>query len=144
LHQAFLDAQNQVRTSATPAPSPALPALTWNMAAEQVATAWAQGCTWEHNANRGDYGENIYASTNEPTPAGIVSDWASEASHYSYATNLCVGTCGHYTQLVWRDTTSVGCAITHCTTGSPFGGGDWYFAVCDYAPPGNYVGEKPY
>jgi hypothetical protein len=40
----------------------------------------------------------------------------------------------------------VGCARRTCTTGSPFSGGtgEWTFWVCDYDPPGNWVGERPY
>jgi pathogenesis-related protein 1 len=44
--------------------------------------------------------------------------------------------CGHYTQIVWRDTTSVGCAAQSCPQGEIW--------VCDYSPPGNYVGQHPY
>jgi hypothetical protein len=73
-----------------------------------------------------------------------VGRWAAEADHFDYAANRCSGVCGHYTQLVWRGTTSVGCAIQKCTSGSPFSSGTWYFAVCDYSPPGNFVGERPY
>jgi hypothetical protein len=72
--------------------------------------------------------------------------WAAEAPDYDYATNTCKAgqVCGHYTQIVWRSTTAVGCAFRTCTTGSPFGSGSWDFWVCDYAPPGNYVGQRPY
>jgi hypothetical protein len=75
-----------------------------------------------------------------------VALWAAEAPNYDYATNTCAAgqVCGHYTQLVWRATTQVGCATVQCTTGSPFGGGNWTFTVCDYSPPGNYVGQRPY
>lgn len=146
LADAWLQEHNRVRASAQPTPSPALPPLTWNAAAAGVAKAWAENCSWKHNANRGSYGENIYASTGQPTPASVVSSWASEAPNYDYATNTCASgkVCGHYTQIVWRATTSVGCFINRCASGSPFGGGAWYFGVCDYSPPGNYTGQKPY
>ena len=44
--------------------------------------------------------------------------------------------CGHYTQLVWKNTTEVGCAKVTC--------GNQTIWVCNYNPPGNYVGQKPY
>ena len=141
---AWLKEHNDERASAQPTPSPALQPLTWSDAAATVASAWAAKCTWSHNAGRGNYGENIAAATNALTPASVVAMWAGEAKDYDYATNGCTGVCGHYTQLVWRSTTAVGCAIQRCTTGSPFSGGTWYFAVCDYSPPGNYTGNKPY
>jgi hypothetical protein len=97
--------------------------------------------------------------------------WASEAASYDYPSNTCSqrcqgGTndgapctnlsecpganfcsdvCGHYTQLVWRNTNHVGCGIKTCTTGTPFPGHTtWTFVVCDYQPPGNFIGQHPY
>lgn len=145
--QALLTAHDQVRSNAMPAPSPALSALTWNAQAQAVAQAWADRCTWSHNpAADNTWGENIHASTGEPSPAQVVSDWAAEVADYDYATNRCAAgkACGHYTQIVWRDTSSVGCASKRCAVNSPFGSGAWTFWVCDYAPPGNVVGRRPY
>lgn len=140
----MLDAHNRVRANATPAPTPPLPPLTWSSAAAAVATSWANNCQWMHNTGAG-YGENLAASSGSgDSPARVVNDWASEAADYDYASNSCSGVCGHYTQLVWRATTSVGCATVTCNTGSPFGSGSWTFTVCDYAPPGNWVGQRPY
>jgi len=56
--------------------------------------------------------------------------------------------CGHYTQIVWDTTTQVGCAIQACPAGigSPPPGVTtaWSYVVCDYSPPGNIVGLRPY
>ena len=41
---------------------------------------------------------------------------------------------GHYTAMVWRDTTSIGC-------GAARGAGNLYL-VCRYAPAGNVVGRR--
>ena len=147
--QAWLDAQNAVRAAAAPAPSPPLPALTWSADAAQVAQAWANNCAYQHNANRGARGENIAADAPPGAwaLANVVGAWAGEAADYDYATNTCAQgkICGHYTQLVWRDTLRVGCAHAVCNTGSPFAGqSSWDFWVCDYEPPGNFVGQKPY
>jgi hypothetical protein len=142
----WLAAHNAARASAAPKPSPPLPALTWNASAAAVAQSWADRCTWKHNPDRGRLGENIFAGTGTYTAAQVVGDWDSEKALYSRATNACQPgkACGHYTQLVWRGTTSVGCAQKVCASGSPFGGGHWKIYVCDYSPPGNFVGEKPY
>lgn len=148
--QVWLDAQNAVRRNASPTPSPPLPALTWSTSAADVAQAWANGCTYQHNAGRGDRGENIAASAPQGTwgAADAVAAWASEAKDYDLASNTCASgkECGHYTQLVWRDTVRVGCAHRACSTGSPFGAQNpnWDFWVCDYEPPGNWVGQRPY
>lgn len=152
----IVDAQNAVRAAASPTPTPPLPAFSWGPTVAATAAAWASGCTYAHNPDvHALYlGENIAATR----PVGaysateVVGLWASEAPFYDLATNTCdetdpaneAHTCGHYTQLVWRDTLVVGCAVTTCSTGSPFGGGTWEFWVCDYAPPGNWIGQRPY
>lgn len=139
-------AHNQVRANASPAPNPPLPPLTWNAQAAATAQAWANNCRFAHNqAIVGTYGENLFASTGSATPTQVTNDWASERASYNYANNTCSAMCGHYTQIVWRSTTSVGCASAQCTANNPFGGtGPWFFWVCDYAPPGNFVRMKPY
>jgi len=94
----------------------------------------------------GQYGENIYASAgSNTTPADVVDSWVSEAKDYDYAANSCAGTCGHYTQVVWRKSTKLGCAVANCSKNSPFSGfTQWQFWVCNYDPPGNFNGQKPY
>jgi hypothetical protein len=154
LAEEWLAAHNAVRAAATPAPDPALPPLGWSAAATSVAQAWADRCEYRHNDGRGSLGENIAANTGtEYTATRIVGLWASEGPFYDLASNTCDasnpdnewGTCGHYTQLVWRDTALVGCARRTCTTNSPFPGSDsWEYWVCDYDPPGNWIGERPY
>jgi pathogenesis-related protein 1 len=145
----MISAHNSVRISATPAPNPALPTLTWSTDAAATAQAWADRCQFQHNPNLHslNLGENIAAATpNGLTTAGVVQNWASESAYYNYGSNSCAGgqTCGHYTQIVWRNTTQLGCAMAKCTQNSPFGSGQWWFWVCDYSPPGNFVGQRPY
>ena len=60
--QAWLDAHNAVRTAPQPPPPSPLPPLTWSADAASVAQAWAANCTYQHNANRGQRGENIAAN----------------------------------------------------------------------------------
>ncbi len=143
-------AHNEARASAKPTPKPALPPLTWSEDAAKVARAWASQCRFEHNPNRGKHGENLAAAAppGSKTHQEAVKDWASEAADYSYSSNKCTPgkMCGHYTQVVWRDTKQVGCATVTCTKNSPFGAQfpTWQLWVCNYAPPGNVVGQKPY
>ena len=137
-------AHNAARAAVSPAPATPIPPLAWSSAVAATAEAWASGCEFVHNPNSG-YGENIYATSGSATPADVVADWVAEKSGYDYATNSCSkSTCGHYTQVVWAKTTKLGCGVANCTTGSPFGTGAWQLWVCDYDPPGNYSGEKPY
>jgi hypothetical protein len=145
----WLSTQNAVRAAAQPAPSPALTPFVWSESAAQIAQSYSQNCVYQHNPNRGPLGENIAASAppGSWTLTNAVNAWASETSFYDYATNTCAANqqCGHYTQIVWRDTQAVGCGHTLCTANSPFSNQQqWDFWVCDYSPPGNYVGQKPY
>ncbi len=126
--------------------------MTWDFDLVQIAWDYAQTCTWAHNPNASDnysgyVGENLYATTRpNSTPETAVQTWADEAQNYDYATNTCQGNdeCRHYTQIVWRETIKMGCARAFCPTmiGLDFTNADYY--VCNYAPAGNYSGEKPY
>lgn len=48
---------------------------------------------------------------------------------------------GHYTQMVWKDTTDIGAGKATIQLGEKKG---WVVIVCNYNPPGNFAGEKPY
>ena len=143
--QELLSAHDAVRANAMPVPSPALPAMHWSASAQALAEDWAARCNFMHR-DPNSLGENLYAGTQEPVPTTVVNGWAAESADYTYGTNSCAlgKACGHYTQIVWRSSVGLGCAQQRCTTGSPFGNGTWYFFVCDYDPPGNYIGQKPY
>jgi pathogenesis-related protein 1 len=134
----IVDAHNAVRANVAPPANPPLPPLTWNPAAAAVAAEWASGCVFGHNPELGQLmlGENVFMTSGTATPEQVVGLWASEVADYDYASNSCSDVCGHYTQIVWRDTTSVGCGVATCPQGEIW--------VCDYSPPGNYVGQKPY
>lgn len=156
---AWLAAHNAVRAGTfpgvplRPAPSPPLPPLRWSAAAAAAALAQASACVYAHGSGRGadgtPRGENLAASTpgRWSTPAAVVAEWASEWADYAPARRGCAPgrACGHYTQLVWRATTAVGCARATCRVNAPFGGAPtWDFYVCQYEPPGNVIGQRPY
>ena len=144
-------AHNSVRAGVVT--SPPLSPLSWDTSLAATAQAWANQCVdvaapaglIDHNPNRSAghpwyVGENIYASTAPSTGAAAVTSWASEAIDYDYANNRCTPgrVCGHYTQLVWRTTTRVGCATSYCPAlAFP------YSVVCNYGPGGN-TGGRPY
>jgi uncharacterized protein YkwD len=138
-------AHNAARAAVMPAPSTPLPPLTWSATVAAAAQTWANKCMFQHSNN--GYGENIYADTGQGDAQAVVSDWVAEKANYNYSANTCSKICGHYTQVVWRSSQRLGCAVKQCTTGSPFGsfnGGKWTFWVCDYDPPGNFGGQRPY
>jgi hypothetical protein len=141
---------NQVRAMVnTPTP---LPALEWDPALADYAAAWAAKCQdteapsglIDHDPDRTNVagyqyiGENIFAAGGQTATAKqAVDDWATEGANYDPASGQCTGgqVCGHYTQIVWRTTTHVGCALHNCT-GLQFPSS----IVCDYGPGGNSGG----
>jgi len=141
-------AHNQVRAGVGVAP------LVWDDALARTAAAWVARCVDEappaglvdHNPDRSDghstyVGENIYASTGDATGPAAVAAWAGEAVNYHLDSNTCDAgaVCGHYTQVVWRDTERVGCAKHVCSAlAYPS------TIVCDYGPGGNIEGQRPY
>jgi pathogenesis-related protein 1 len=140
-------AHNQARAAVSPAPKTPIPVLSWSDKLTQVAQAWADKCQYKHSG--GDYGENIFANTGPTaTPEVVLASWADEREFYDYASNSCASgqVCGHYTQVVWADTLRIGCGLAHCAKNIPFAnmGSKWDLWVCNYDPPGNYVGQKPY
>jgi hypothetical protein len=42
---------------------------------------------------------------------------------------------GHFTQVVWKDSTKVGCATVKCPAGTVLSFPSWY-TVCNYNPQG--------
>ena len=60
--------------------------------------------------------------------------------------------CGHWTQILWSGTQRVGCALRTCEDGmddrswsSPTGGQrNVKYLVCEYSPPGNFTGQRPF
>jgi uncharacterized protein YkwD len=65
-----------------------------------------------------------------------VDAWYNEVFGYNYITGAPFPgkKVGHFTQVVWKDSTEIGCASKACP-----GLGTFY--VCDYNPSGNYAGE---
>ena len=138
-------AHNAARAAVMPKATPALPQMAWSSTVAASAQAFVESCVF---ADTGPpYGSNAFAGTGKYTPAQVVAAWVGEDASYDYANNSCAAgaVCGHYTQVVWRESTQLGCGMATCTANNPFGGGGpWQLWVCNYNPPGNYVGMKPY
>ena len=119
-----------------------VPALSWSPALAQTAQQWAnqlqsRGCPMQHSHS--NYGENLAAFSNmNATPQMAAGMWADERVDYNHNNNACRAgkQCGHYTQMVWRETKELGCGVAAC--------GNTQVWVCNYAPAGNYIGQTPY
>jgi pathogenesis-related protein 1 len=117
-----------------------VPPLRWSDRLARYAQQWADHLLDQqrfYHRPHAVYGENLF-EINGPraTPSDVIGVWASEAANYSYSANVCRGVCGHYTQLIWSGTREVGCAVARDASHEVW--------VCNYDPPGNWVGERPY
>lgn len=145
-----LEAHNQVRAKHN------LPPLKWSDKLAEYSQQWANklasgtACQMYHRSGTPPYGENLFRSSaviwsdgkrevSQVTISDVVKAWANEEKWYNYNNNSCQPgkQCGHYTQVVWKDTKEVGCAMKVCADKSQ----SW---VCSYNPAGNYVGYRPY
>ncbi|KER22722.1 hypothetical protein T265_09241 [Opisthorchis viverrini] len=122
--------------------------LTWSSKLENDAKTWATRCVFKHvdKAYSSD-GENIGASSDINYDS--VKAWYDEYKVYSFGpiSSHNLAATGHYTQIVWENTTEVGCYRHLCpylymSSGAPMKSA--YFSVCRYSPPGNYFGQEPY
>jgi len=135
-----------------------VPDVRWSADLGSAARQWAQhlantnACNMRHASRDvlGDSGENLYWASairwsggrrevQDVAPAKVVDSWGSEIRDYDASGNRCAPgkACGHYTQVVWRDSREIGCAKAQCEDKSQV----W---VCRYQPAGNIVGRRPY
>jgi len=113
--------------------------LTWSDELASKAQQWANGCVFQHSGGTlGPFGENLAAGTGSSYDiATAVKSWTDEVSEYD-ANNPQPS---HFTQVVWKASTQVGCALQMCSGifAASFGQASYY--VCEYSPQGNVIGE---
>lgn len=154
--QRILDGHNSIRQRL------GVPKLRWSTSLESYAAGWANYLTTELDCeprrrgsiglprHKNGIGENLQVINSVRFDDGrievasvdenkVVLGWARQGIDFNYTDNKCgVGkVCDNYTQVVWRDSQVVGCAAASCADKSQI----W---VCNYDPPGNFVGQKPY
>lgn len=145
LDSRLLAAHNRERSAA------GIEALRWDPALVAEAAAWgeelAASGAFEHSDVDEDdpdpQGENLWAGTTGAfTPEQMVGLWIEEKKLFRpglFPDNSATGDyadVGHYTQLMWRKTGSVGCALAE--------GEKEEVLVCRYRTAGNVEGEKPF
>ncbi|MCL4162966.1 UNVERIFIED_CONTAM: hypothetical protein GTU68_023094, partial [Idotea baltica] len=132
-----LRTHNQVRAQDRQKP------LVWSKDLEQISQQWANklasSCKMYHHQGQIPFGENLFYKGGKASVSEVVRAWANEKKFYNYQQNKCQAgkQCGHYTQVVWKGTTDVGCGFKSCSNGAQI----W---VCSYFPAGNIVGARPF
>ncbi|KAK3333043.1 CAP domain-containing protein [Cercophora scortea] len=109
-------------------------AVNYNATLDQFATAYLDAnadCTFAHSG--GPYGENIALGCSDVQ--GCVDAWGNERAKYDFDHPDFGQETGHFTQLVWKNTTAVGCGRKLC-------GDKGWFLVCEYFPRGNVLEDQ--
>jgi len=139
------------------------PALQWDAALAATALKIANSCNYAHDVTTdgGGYGQNIAAGCPANNISSVITDlfYNNEAENfnslYGQATPSNINDVtafdgyGHFTQIVWKGTSAVGCATVDCTGkgNGPKGLGSVdasvppIFTVCNYKSAGNFLGE---
>ncbi|GJM84469.1 hypothetical protein PR202_ga00139 [Eleusine coracana subsp. coracana] len=136
--QDYVNLHNQARRADGVGP------VTWDARvaryAQNYAAQRAGDCQLVHSG--GQFGENLFWGPAgwEWTAADALRLWVDEKNNYHYDTNSCDPgkMCGHYTQVVWRNSVRIGCARVVCAANRGV------FIICSYDPPGNWNGERPF
>jgi hypothetical protein len=144
-----------------------VPPLNWSADLAKNAQDWVKGCHTSKDSNGNDffchqskqfgcgtdpsyqYGENL--SFGYPTQSGkeAVDLWYCEISAYLNDPGIRGGTVygcdnnpnkvtGHFTQVVWRGSSKLGCAQNTCSLGRNSG----TLWACEYDPAGNDLGAS--
>jgi len=119
-----------------------------NDSAQSWANYLASNGVFEHSDS--DAGENLYvsyttaSSVNAATLANqAVTNWYNEVSDYDYRNPGFSPETGHFTQVVWKNSTQLGCGAARgvkTLQGTQYNA---FYVVCQYAPAGNVIGQFP-
>jgi hypothetical protein len=125
-----------------------VPPLVWSDTLAAGAQAWADHLVTINNVvhspgNFKDYGETIaWRGPSGGTLIPMVESWVAEKTLYHGGPMPADGGgFSHYTQLVWRTTTEIGCGMA---SGINDAIGSIDYLVCRFLPMGNFVGQSPY
>ena len=127
-----------------------LPPLAWSDALAASARAYAEEMARtgrfahaKQPMDRTRQGENLWTGTRGAYAYDeMIGHWVAERRDFvnqptpGFSRTGRWQDVGHYAQIVWRNTTAVGCAVAA-------GARDEYL-VCRYAPPGNVVGQRAF
>ncbi|XP_072553110.1 peptidase inhibitor 16 [Salminus brasiliensis] len=145
-HQQIVHLHNQYRSVVEP-PAADMTHMKWSQELAAVAVLYATKCIWEHNPDvKNTMGENLFITTGTIDIEKALSDWFGERMDYTYDNNTCSEDkmCGHYTQMVWARTNRIGCGTHFCESVEGLHFEKATMMVCNYFPPGNVIGHKPY
>lgn len=123
--QATLDAHNVARARWGAAP------LLWSQTLADYAQTVSNTCRFAHS--NGPYGENLAIGSGLSCEVALDLWVAEERQWPPGGTPGFSSATGHFSAVVWKSTTQVGCATRSCSGRN--------FVTCSYNPPGNVLGQ---
>lgn len=161
--QLIVDAHNRLRQSvalgqvSSQPPAANMMEMVWDDELASGAQHWSDQCTTAHDRlsqrydGRFPVGQNLAAtwttrppsqqSDSEPDFKKQIDAWFDEVRIYGFKPITGGHGTGHYSQLVWGETSHVGCGYTFYYDPAR---GYTKLYVCNYGPGGNVIGSKPY
>lgn len=123
------------------------PPLSWDRSLAVAALAYAPvlaargRLVHSSSVSRPGQGENLWMGTHARySLQSMFQGWAGEKKDFrpgaipNVSRTGKFADVGHYTQIIWRGTARVGCAVQQTPA--------WDYLVCRYAPPGNFIGQR--
>ncbi|CAL9737631.1 protein Pry1p [Monosporozyma servazzii] len=108
--------------------------LSWSDELASYAQNYADNfdCSGNLQHSGGPYGENLALGYDA---SGAVDAWYDEISDYDFANPGFSSNAGHFSQLVWKGTSKLGCGIKTCDNA-------WgHYVICSYQDAGNVGGQ---
>ncbi len=127
-----------------------VPLLEWDDAVAANAQKWADNGQYKHSSSQDRVVDGVQLGENlawgYPTRSGISSTkaWYDEISLTEGGKGLVTtfsAAIGHYTQVVWKATTRLGCAVGKAVVSTKQGPKEGDYIVCQYGSAGNYQGQ---
>lgn len=111
--------------------------LAWNTTLSTYAQTWSSQC--QFRPSLGPFGENIVAGEADVTSS--INEWIEPGLQISFD-NMTIADLDpeilQFTQLVWKNSTQLGCGRTDCAGQNGVSG---WLVVCEFSPRGNILGE---
>ncbi|KAK8517170.1 hypothetical protein V6N13_092456 [Hibiscus sabdariffa] len=137
LSKELLDAHNAARKGV------GVPPMSWDNMLADFALNYSQGqinnCI-ELELPAVPYGQNLaWGNKNDFSATDAVQLWVAQKNYYNLESGVCARgrICRHYTQVIWINSTQLGCAKVRCSNNNGT------LIVCNYYPAGNIPGKRP-
>lgn len=140
----ILDEHNKYRSQVSP-PAKAMMKMTWDTDLEVDAQKHAEKCKWGQNGGPGRL--NLFATASTLDVKFAIEEWNRERKFYNLTTSECVPvqSCDNYVQVVWAETSRVGCGSSYCEKIDGMERENMHhLLLCNYYRPSEIKKKKPY